>query len=100
MLFQQLCCPLALIKKQTSLLPVPRPRAPQCAARGEIREFQRAGEGSERFVLLRGHGQKYQGKIARGVHVQRTMGSNSFSQAKRCKVPGFSKVKISRGGVL
>lgn len=58
---RQLCCPLAFVKKRASLLPVPRPRVPRCAARGEIREFQRTREGNERSVLLRGHGQKYPG---------------------------------------
>lgn len=32
-------------------------------------------------------------------HVQRTAGSDTFSQANRCKIPGFSEVKSSSGGV-
>lgn len=89
---RQLCCPLALVKKRVSRFPVPRPRAPQRAAHGEIREFQPAREGSERSVLLRGHGQKYPGKTV-GGHVQRIAGSNSFSRANRCKNPWIFKSK-------
>lgn len=97
---RELCCPLALVKKRVSRFPVPRPRAPQRAAHGEIREFQPAREGSEHSVLLPGHGQKYPGKTRGGGTLKEMREATPFLEQIDAKIPGFSKVKISSSGVL
>lgn len=88
---RQLCCLLALVKSWDPLLPV-LPVVKSGNFSGAEKEVNVL---SSCVLALKSTRVKLRGK-----HAPISAGSGSLFRAHRCKIPGFSKVRISSSGIL